>query len=54
MAAAPGTIRGDFSCDSIGGADAERRATMNLVHAADSEASVKREASLWFRNWEED
>ena len=54
MTAAPGSIRGDFSTDSMGEADAGQRATMNLVHAADSEASVKHEASLWFRNWEED
>ncbi len=49
-ASAPaGTIRGDFACDSIRQADAENRATFNLVHAADSPAAVKRETALWFR-----
>lgn len=48
MAAAPGSIRADFSCDSIADADAENRATLNLVHAADSAAAVERETNLWF------
>ena len=43
-----GTIRGDFGCDTIAQADAEDRATNNLIHAADSEASVAREAAIWF------
>jgi nucleoside-diphosphate kinase len=43
-----GTIRGDFGCDTIAQADAEDRATNNLIHAADSEASVTREAAIWF------
>ncbi len=48
LAAPPGTIRGDFGEDSIAVADAEDRATNNLVHAADSESAVAREAALWF------
>ncbi len=43
-----GTIRGDFGYDSIQQADAEHRATFNLVHAADSEAAVAREIAIWF------
>ena len=43
-----GTIRGDFGCDTIALADAEDRATDNLIHAADSEASVVRESAIWF------
>lgn len=50
-AAAPGSIRADFGCDTMSTADAENRATMNLVHASDSEASVRHEAKLWFKNW---
>ena len=42
------TIRGDFGNDTIPQADAENRAAYNLVHAADSEASVARELALWF------
>jgi nucleoside-diphosphate kinase len=48
LSAAPGTIRGDWGNDSIALADAENRATANLVHAADSEASVAVEIALWF------
>ncbi len=47
LKAPPGTIRGDFSPDSIDLADAENRSTFNLVHAADSEASAQREIALW-------
>jgi nucleoside-diphosphate kinase len=48
LKAAPGTLRGDWGNDSIALADAENRATANLVHAADSEASVASEIALWF------
>lgn len=48
LAAAAGTIRGDFGHDSIAQADAEDRATANLLHAADSEASAAREIAVWF------
>jgi nucleoside-diphosphate kinase len=48
LAAPPGTIRGDFGNDTIQQADAEDRTTLNLVHAADSEASVSRETAIWF------
>ncbi len=47
--ASAGTIRGDYGCDTIEQADAENRATNNLIHAADSEASVTRETAIWFR-----
>ena len=46
--AAAGTIRGDYGFDTIEQADAENRATNNLIHAADSEASVDRETAIWF------
>ncbi|MDO4783983.1 MAG: nucleoside-diphosphate kinase [Propionibacteriaceae bacterium] len=38
VAAAPGTIRGDYSLSN----------RENLVHASDSEESAAREAALWF------
>ncbi len=38
LKAAPGTIRGDFSCSR----------QMNLVHASDSEESAARELGLYF------
>ena len=43
-----GTIRGDFSGDSIRLADSEDRGLYNLVHAADSAASARRETRIWF------
>ncbi len=49
LAAPSGTIRGDFGNDTIAQADAEDRATSNLLHAADSEAAVTRETALWFQ-----
>jgi nucleoside-diphosphate kinase len=38
-AAAPGTIRGDFSIHK----------QFNLIHGSDSEESARREIALWFR-----
>jgi nucleoside-diphosphate kinase len=49
-AAPPGTIRGDFGSDSLVAADIENRATLNLVHAADSPQSAARELRMWFPN----
>jgi nucleoside-diphosphate kinase len=46
--AQPGTIRGDLSSDTIKLADDEDRGLYNLVHAADSMDSAKREITLWF------
>lgn len=46
--ASPGTIRGDYSTDSIDVARAERRPIMNLVHASDSINEANREIRLWF------
>jgi nucleoside-diphosphate kinase len=48
LTAPAGTIRGDFSAETIAEADAENRAVSNLVHAADSVASVQKERDLWF------
>jgi nucleoside-diphosphate kinase len=39
VAAAPGTVRGDYSISKQN----------NLVHGSDSEASATREIALWFR-----
>ncbi|MCL5097236.1 MAG: nucleoside-diphosphate kinase [Candidatus Omnitrophica bacterium] len=46
--APPGTIRGDFSSDTISLADAQNRSLFNLVHAADSVDSARNEIALWF------
>ncbi len=47
--AAPGTIRGDLSSDTIKLADSEDRGLHNLVHAADSPESARKEIDIWFR-----
>jgi nucleoside-diphosphate kinase len=47
--AAAGTIRGDYSSDTIALADAEDRGLHNLVHAADSTEAAQREIEIWFR-----
>ncbi len=46
--APPGTVRGDLSPDTIKFADSRDRGLYNLVHAADSTGSAKREIQLWF------
>ena len=48
-AAPPGTIRGDLSSDTIALADAEDRGLFNLIHAADSPDSARREIEHWFQ-----
>jgi nucleoside-diphosphate kinase len=48
VSAAVGTIRGDFSSDSIAAAERERRGLRNLVHASDSTETALREIALWF------
>ena len=47
-AAAPGTIRGDFSHMSYGYADAKKVPVKNLVHASSSKADAAAELKLWF------
>lgn len=49
LRAEKGTIRGDFGADSIAKANAERRATENLVHASGSLDEAKSEINLWFK-----
>ena len=46
--AAPGTIRGDLTSDSIALGNVMGRAAVNLVHASSDVSEAKREISLWF------
>jgi nucleoside-diphosphate kinase len=48
--APPGTIRGDYSSDTIAIADAQDRGLHNLIHAADSSEAAARETALWFES----
>ncbi len=47
-AAAPGTIRGDYSTDSPEEANAEARSIQNLIHASGSVDEAETEIALWF------
>lgn len=47
-AAAPGTIRGDFSHVSFPYADQEGKAIENVVHASGNVEEAKQEVGLWF------
>lgn len=48
MLAAPGTIRGDFSHDSIDLANSNARPLRNIIHASDTEEDGIKEVSVWF------
>ena len=48
VAAAPGTIRGDFGSDSPDLANEEMRPVLNLVHASGDPEEAAREIKLWF------
>lgn len=46
--AAPGTIRGDFTCDSPDLANVGHRPIRNLIHASGDAAEAHHEITLWF------
>jgi len=48
VAAAPGSVRGDYSTDSPDLANKERRPVRNLIHASGDAAEAAREIKLWF------
>lgn len=48
VAAAPGTIRGDFATDSAAYANQERRGVANIVHVSGSVEEANFEKTLWF------
>lgn len=49
IAAAPGTIRGDYSSDSAYYANSEKRMVMNLIHASGTREESEFEIALWFQ-----
>lgn len=51
LKAAPGTIRWDYSCDSIWLANLERRPIRNLIHASGNPEEAAFEVDLWFWDW---
>jgi len=46
--AAPGTIRGDFSHDTIDLANEQNRPLRNIIHASDTPEDGEKEVNLWF------
>lgn len=46
--AAPGTIRGDFSHDTIDLANEQNRPLRNIIHASDTAEDGEKEVNLWF------
>jgi len=46
--AAPGTVRGDFSHDTIDLANEQNRPLRNIIHASDSPEDGEKEVYLWF------
>jgi nucleoside-diphosphate kinase len=50
--ATPGTIRGDFSHDTIDLANEQNRPLRNIIHASDSVEDGEKEVSLWFKKEE--
>lgn len=51
-AAAPGTIRADFSHMSYGWSDKKNFAVRNVIHASSSPSDAVAEIALWFSNSE--
>ena len=51
-AAAPGTIRGDYTHVSYKHADSRKGPVKNVIHASSSKADAKREIALWFKKQE--
>lgn len=47
--AAPGTIRGDFSHDSIDLANEQNRPLKNIIHASDTIEDGEKEIKVWFK-----
>ena len=46
--AAPGTVRGDFSHDTIDLANEQNRPLRNIIHASDTVEDGEKEVALWF------
>jgi len=49
LLATPGTIRGDFSHDTIDLANEQNRPLRNIIHASDTVEDGEKEVRLWFK-----
>lgn len=52
LLAAPGTVRGDFSHDTIDLANEQNRPLRNIIHASDTIEDGEKEVNLWFKSEE--
>jgi len=52
LLAAPGTIRGDFSHDTIDLANEQSRPLRNIIHASDTIEDGEKEVAVWFTSEE--
>ncbi len=52
LLAFPGTIRGDFSHDTIDLANEQSRPLRNVIHASDTVEDAEKELNLWFKSEE--
>lgn len=50
LLANPGTIRGDFSHDTIDLANEQNRPLRNLIHASETPEDAQKEIKVWFEN----
>ena len=48
LLAVPGTVRGDFSTDTINLANEQNRPLRNLIHASDTVEDGEKEIKVWF------
>lgn len=48
----PGTIRGDFSHDTIDLANEQNRPLRNIIHASDTAEDGEKEVNIWFKSEE--
>jgi nucleoside-diphosphate kinase len=49
LSSAPGTIRGDYTIDSYGAADIDKRAVRNIIHSSGSVEEANQEIAIWFK-----
>lgn len=49
LSSVPGTIRGDYTIDSYGAADNDKRSVRNIIHASGTVDEANKEISLWFK-----
>jgi nucleoside-diphosphate kinase len=48
LSSVPGTIRGDYTIDSYGASDVDKRAVRNIIHSSGTVEEAQKEINLWF------